>query len=179
MSDTTPIISEIVKFFDHSFFIVMGGCMTIIMVAGFIWTVFLVIKDVFPIWYKLGMGLSKRKIAIFASTEFVSLEALLIDSKIFEKNNIIQINKNDISKAAKETVFLVHWKDYQDKISEIINIKKDSTALIVYAPPNEGRIDQADMDKINYHRNAVVVNFRGRLLNDILTSLITTSYDRR
>ena len=34
------------------------------------------------------------------------------------------------------------------------------------------------MNDIANRPNTVVVNFRGRLLNDILTSLITTSYDK-
>ena len=105
---------------------------------------------------------------------------MLIDSKIFKGKNILQVNKNDLKKAEKETLFLVHWKDYQDEIDDILAIKKDSTALIVYAPQNEGRIEPADkMEKINYHRNTIVVNFRGRLLSDILISLITTSYEKR
>jgi len=59
-------------------------------------------------------------------------------------------------------------------------MKKDSTPLIVYAPQNEGRIEpQEVIDEINQHRNSVIVNFRGRLLNDILTSMITTSYEKR
>ena len=63
-------------------------------------------------------------------------------------------------KAEKETVFLVHWKDFNDQIDEIMAIKKDSTPLIIYAPQHEGRIDDGNMSKINSHRNSVVVNFR-------------------
>lgn len=173
------IFNAITNFFNHPFFIVVGGLTTILMIVGFLYTTYLIIKGVFPVWYRLGIGLAKRKIAIFASGEFDGLKSMLVDSKIFEEDNIIQINKNDIKKAEKETIFLVHWKDYQEKIDEILTLKKDSTALIVYAPQSEGRIEpQEKMDKINSHRNTVVVNFRGRLMNDILTSLITTSYDR-
>lgn len=173
------MMTTIINFFNHPFFIIVGGLTTILMIAGFLYTTYLVIKGIFPVWYRLGLGLSKRKIAIFASTEFESLKSMLVDSKIFEGKNVIQINKNDLNKAEKETIFLVHWKDYQEKIDDILALKKDSTALVVYAPQSEGRIEpQEKMDKINSHRNTVVVNFRGRLLNDILTSLITTSYDR-
>ncbi len=174
------IACYIVTFFNHPFFIIIGGISTILIILCFCYTVFLMIKGVFPVWYRLGMGLSKRKIAIFASTEFESLKRMLIDSKIFKEKNILQVNKNDLKKAEKETLFLVHWKDYQNKIDDILAIKKDSTALIVYAPQNEGRIEPADkMEKINSHRNTIVVNFRGRLLSDILISLITTSYEKR
>jgi hypothetical protein len=169
-----------INFFNHPFFIVVGGLSTVLMIGGFVYAACLIIKGIFPVWYRLGMGLSKRKIAIFAFSEFESLKSLLVDSKIFEEKNILRINKNDLRKAEKETLFLVHWKDYQEKMNEILDIKKDSTALIVYAPQSEGRIENQEMlDKINSHRNSVIVNFRGRLLNDILTCLITTSYDRK
>jgi len=49
--------------------------------------------------------LSKRKIAIFASSEFESIKSMLVDSKIFEDKNIIQINLTDLRKAEKETIF--------------------------------------------------------------------------
>ena len=170
-------MQEIIKFFNHPFFIIVGGVTTIFMIVGFCYTSFLVIKGVFPVWYRLGIGLSKRKIAIFAKDEYESLDNMLTDSKIFTKT--IQIHKNDIKKAEKESVFLVHWNEYKDKIDDILVLKKDSTPLIIYAPQEEGRIDNSLMKKINSHRNSVVVNLRGRLLNDILTSLITTCYDKR
>lgn len=174
-----PYWDPIVAFFNHPFFIVIGGVATLAMVAGAIYTLSLIIKRVIPVWYRLGVGLSKRKIAIFATTEYQSLKNMLVDSKIFTEENIIQIHTNDLRKAEKESVFLVHWKDYQDVMPQILDLKRDSTALIVYAPQSEGRIEnQTILDNINLQRNSIIVNFRGRLLNDILVSLITTSYER-
>jgi hypothetical protein len=53
------------------------------------------------------------------------------------------------------------------------------TALIVYSPQGADKIDQASLKKIDNEPNSVIVNFRGRLLNDIFTSVITTSYDKK
>ena len=170
-------METIINFFNHPFFIIVGGLATILMIVGFCYTAFLVIKGVLPVWYRLGIGLSKRKIAIFAKDEYQSLSDMIIASKIF--TTTIQIHENDIKKAEKETIFLVHWKDFQNKIDDIISIKKDTSPLIIYTPTKESRIEDEDMNKINSHRNSVVVNLRGRLLNDILTSLITTSYEKR
>ena len=104
---------------------------------------------------------------------------MLIDSKIFKDKNIIKINKNDIKKAHKANLFLVHWSDYQEAMNEILESKNDSTALVIYAPQSEGRIENQEMlNKINSQRNSIIVNFRGRLLNDILISLITANYER-
>lgn len=169
----------ILVFFNSPFFIIVGGFSTIAMVAGFLYTVYLILCGVLPVWYRLGIGLSKGKIAIFASSEFSSLHSMLVDSGIFKEKNIVQINKNELKKAVDKNIFLIHWKDFADKIDDILNIKKDSTALIIYAPQNEGRIDQSILDRINEHRNTIIVNLRGRLLNDVLTSLITVSYERK
>ena len=35
------------------------------------------------------------------------------------------------------------------------------------------------IEKINSERNSIVVNFRGRLLNDILNCMITTCYKKK
>ena len=158
----------------------MGGLSTILAIVAVVSTVFLIIKGVLPVWIRLGIGLSSRRVAIFSVTQYDSLKSMLVDARLFDAKNVVQINETDIKKAARETLFLVHWKEFQHKITEILAMKKDTTALIVYAPQHEGRIeDQAMLNMINNDRNTILVNFRGRLLNDILTSMITTSYERQ
>lgn len=172
-------MDTIINFFNAPFFIVYGAISAIVSISVFFYTVYLVIKGVFPVWYRLGIGLSKSKIAIFSSNEFSSLRDMLVDSKIFKAKNILHMHKNDLEKAKKAQIFLVHWQDFKDKMSEIIFLKEDNKALIIYAPLEEGRIEDAGLLKeINQQRNSVIVNFRGRLMNDIITGLITTSYDR-
>ena len=55
--------------------------------------------------------------------------------------------------------------------------------MIVYFPnfslDKGNSIPNNIKDKINNTSNTTVVNFRGRLLNDIITTLITTSYEKR
>jgi hypothetical protein len=106
------------------------------------------------------------------------LESLLIESGIFKEKNILQIHKNEIKKAADITLMLVYWKDFGQQIDEIISEKAHSDALIIYAPIEDGRLPDDDMRKINSQANSIVVNFRGRLLNDITSSIITTTYRR-
>lgn len=172
-------MQEIVKFFDHPFFIVVGGLTTLFSIATVVYVVYLVIKGVFPVWYRLGIGLSTRKIAIFAEDEYDNLKNLLVDSKIFQNKNIVKIDKKSIKRAEPLTLLLVHWKPFEAEIENILKIKKDNAALIIYAPQDEGFVDNETLKKINLERNSMIVNFRGRLLNDILNSMITTSYDKR
>jgi hypothetical protein len=155
----------------------MGGISTIGAISGIIYTVYLVIKGVFPVWYRLGVGLSQRKIAIFAEEEFETLKNMLVDSKLFNAKNVIKIDKGSVEKANNIKLLLVHYKPFQESINEIINIKKSSDALIIYAPQDEGRIDQEVLNTISLKQNSIIVNLRGRLLNDILISMITTGYE--
>jgi hypothetical protein len=165
------------EFANNDVFMLFSLASTLFVLCGAIYAAYLILAGVLPVLLKLGKGLSNRKICVFAESEYRSLETLLVDSNLFKKENIIPIHKNDMDKAGDETVFLVHWKDFENEIDDILRIKKDSTALIVYSAP--GAISHPNMEKIANKRNTVVVNFRGRLLNDILTSLITTAYEKK
>lgn len=166
-----------VQFFNHPFFIVLGGIATLFSVIGVIVITTLVIRGIFPVWYRLGMGLSNRKIAVFAEAEFEALKSMLVDSKLFREKNIIRIDKKELKKAQSLSLLLVHWRPFENEMKDILNLKRDNTALIIYAPQSDGFVDKEMLEKINLERNAIIVNFRGRLLNDILTSMITTSYE--
>lgn len=142
---------------------------------------FLWIKGVSPSLIRLGNGLAKRKIAIFAKGDNVtSLRSLLIDSGLFKSKNIFEVAKmDDIGKADQGSVYLVYWHDWAADIDEILRNKPDKCALIVYAPYDLGRIPDEEMKKLDGKRHSAVTNFRGRLLNDIVTSMITTTYDSK
>jgi hypothetical protein len=172
-------MQTIIDFFDHPVFIVLGGISTLITLIAVLYGIYLFAKGIFPVWYRLGMGLSRRKIAVFAENEFDGLKNMLVDSGLFQKANVIKIDKGSIKKAEGMTLFLMHWKSFESDLDDILRIKKDSAALIIYAPQNEGSINKAVLEKINRERNSIIVNFRGRLLNDILTCMITTSYEKR
>ena len=172
------MIKDIVDFFNHPFFIFVGGVTTLLAVIGLLCTVFKVAKGLLPVWFRLGMGLSKRKIAILAEDQFSDLKDLLVDSHLFSSNNIITVGRESLKKAEVATMFLVHWQPFKSHIDNILDIKKDSDALIIYAPQQEGSIEKEDMAKLTSQRHTIIVNFRGRLLNDIFTSMITTSYEK-
>jgi hypothetical protein len=76
-------------------------------------------------------------------------------------------------------MMIVYYPEFKNYILDIISLKNDSDSLIVYAPSSGGRIDSEILDAINAQRNSIIVNMRGRLLNDILTSMITTNYAKK
>ncbi|MCK5062158.1 hypothetical protein KAR28_06470 [Candidatus Parcubacteria bacterium] len=157
---------------------IMGYASSIIVISSIVIGIVLWVKGIFPVLLRLGNGLARKKIAIFAkNNNSSSLKNLLIDSGLFSKNNIYSVTSiNDIGVAENKSIYLVFWHDWQDNIDEILSRVKDNTALIVYAPQELGFIPKETMAKLNGKRNVVVTNFRGRLLNDITTSIITTSY---
>ena len=149
-----------------------------IALAAFVYRLACWTFGVTPIVFRLGVAFWQRKVAIFGSAEvFESLKNSLIDSNIFKQKNIIHISPDNIDKAKDETIFLVDWETFGDKIEQVFSARKNhQTAMVIYA--KLASIPQEKMSDIANRGNTVVVNFRGRLLNDILTSLITTSYDR-
>jgi len=154
----------------------IGNLSTLFVLCGAAFTVYLFLKGILRVWWRLGLGLSRRKIAVFADQEFGELRSLLVESGLFQDKNVIQITKSALKRAQAYDMFLVHWKAFANEIDEILKMKDNSTALIVYAPQSEGFIDKPLMEKISAERNAIVVNLRGRLLNDVLVSMITTGY---
>jgi 5S rRNA maturation endonuclease (ribonuclease M5) len=169
---------QITNFYNHPLFIIVGGLTVTLGVLGFLYKVICWIFGITPVVFRLGVALWKRRVAIFGSVEvYESIKASLLDSKIFKEQNVIHIKLDNIDKAKDETIFLVDWDTFGDKIEQIFSARKNhQTAIVIYAKP--ASIPQEKMNDIANRANTVVVNFRGRLLNDILTSLITTSYDR-
>lgn len=149
--------------------IALGGFTGIMLVIG-------AIRGVIPVLWRLGKSLHNRKIALYAEAEATSLTSTLVDSKLFKAKNIDVMGKKELGKGKDYSMMIVYYPEFKDCISDIISLKNDSDALIVYAPRDGGKIKDDVVQAINNERNSIIVNLRGRLLNDILTSMITTNY---
>ena len=60
------IVQAIFEFFNQPFFTVLGGLTSLLMLSAAIYTIYLILRGIIPVWIRLGKGLSKRKIAVFA-----------------------------------------------------------------------------------------------------------------
>ncbi len=169
-------MQKLVDFFSHPFFMIVGGVFSLITVLGLVGTIYFIVKGILPIWYRFGIAFSRKKIAVFADKKFNELKNILVDSGIFQENKIIQINKLELKKAKDISFYLIYYWEYKDYIDDIISLKDDSDALIIYSPQENGFIDQDVLKKLNSQRNTIIVNFRGRLLNDIIISMISTGF---
>jgi len=157
----------------------LGYAQTIIWLGILVFGVWGTLSGILPVLIRLGRGLAKSQIAIFAKSDNLrSIRDLMLDSKLFKTKNIKDITSvSDLGRAEGVTIFLIFWDDWKDDIDKILNYKTDSTSLIVYAPTNLEDIPQNLMCQIGEHRYVTVTRFRGRLLNDIVISMITTSYN--
>lgn len=168
------------EFFNHPFFVICGAISVITIFLGVLSRVIGWFFGITPIMLRLGIALRKRDIAIFCDNgdSFDDLKTVLTSSGIFRCKNIFHIKKNTIETAKNKTIFLVDWETFKDNIDEVFNVRKDEhTAIVIYAKP--ACIPHDEMNKIANRPHTVVVNFKGRLLNDVLTSLITTRYEKR
>jgi len=178
-------MGAIYQFFNHPFFILVGGISTLIAIIGLLSVFISWILGITPLLWRLGIGRWSRKIAIAANSEtYNSLRTDLVDSGIFREKNISQISKNHLSKVTDHNLILVHYQSSNvQEIKTMLSNKKSKAGMIFYYPeysPQEGKEIPCEMAKdISSKENATIVNFRGRLLNDIITTMITTSYEKR
>lgn len=158
----------------------IGIIETLFLLVSFIYAFYLWSTGALPVLLRIGNGLAKRKIALFASGDNVtSLKTLLTDSGLFHDKNILVINREeDLGRAEEASVYLVHWHDSASYVNEILRTKRNECPMIVYSPYNMPRIPDEQMVNLDGKRHTAVTQFRGRLLNDIVTSIITTSYER-
>jgi len=161
------------------FLTIVGWIDAAFIVGGLLYGFYLWVSGIGPVLLRLGNGLARRKIAIFAKGDnLTSLNRLLADSKLFPAKNILEVpSERDLECAKDASLYLVYWPDWQDHIHEVLRRKPDECALLVYQPYDKGRIAEDLMKQLDGKRHTAVTNFRGRLLNDIVTSIITTSYE--
>jgi hypothetical protein len=164
-----------------AFWSIVGHVMTAITLVGVVVIVVGCVAGFVPVLIRLGMSLWRRKIAIFAHGDaMLNLRRHLDKSRLFSSRNIIEIST---SEALPDTngagVMLVYWPQWADRLPELLTAKKDSTSLILYAPQAGGLLPREAIALLEEHRNVMLCNFRGRLLNDLLISMITTGHEKR
>lgn len=167
------------------FFIdIVGVLTTVFAICLFIWAIISWCMGVFPLFLRLGFGRWKRKIAIVANDEkYSSLKSDLVDTGIFRGKNIYHIKNDSLAKIKEATLALVHYQSFsEDEVKTILSNKKANAGFVFYFPeftPPTVVVSAAMMKAINEQQFTTIVNMRGRLVNDIVTTLLSTSYDKR
>ncbi len=177
-------VNPIYQFFNHPLFVINGGIASVLVLLGFLFNFVFWLLGLWPLLWRLGYGRWSRKIAIVAKAEmYADLKKVLVKSGIFREGNVSQISSSSLSEVKESDLLLVHYQSFtEQQIRTILSNKRANSGMIFYFPeyaPQQGiKISDAMLKRINNEENTTVVNFRGRLLNDIVTTLITTSYEK-
>lgn len=175
----------IYQFYNQPFFVIFGGIAATGILLGVVLNFIFWALGVAPLLWRLGYGRWVRKIAIVAKDDFFNqLKKDLVNSGIFRENNISQISSKSLSQVKDCDLLLVHYQSFSEQeIKTILANKKSKAGMVFYypefSPKNGKRIPDEMLKQVSNTENTTVVNFRGRLLNDIMTTLITTSYEKR
>jgi hypothetical protein len=166
-----------------AFLELVGLATTLVAVLTFFGAVIAWILGISPLLYRLGLGRWRRKISVLSDSDnFASLKDDLISSGVFRAKNIDHVTSKSLSKVGDSNLLLVHYGSFDAKqIKTIIKNKKASAGMVVYFPDFSptNRVPDDVLKLINDEPHSVLVNFRGRLINDILITLLSTSYDKR
>lgn len=178
-------IVSIYQFFNHPVFVIFGGITAIVVLVGVVINFIFWILGIAPLLWRLGFGRWTRKIVIVAKDEvYNQLKKDLEDSGVFRESNISQISSKSLAEIKDRDLLLVHYQSFsKEEINTILANKKSKAGMVFYYPEFSNKkgkkISDEMFKKISSKENTTVVNFRGRLLNDIITTLITTSYEKR
>ncbi|MCK9289973.1 MAG: hypothetical protein PHP37_04415 [Patescibacteria group bacterium] len=176
---------HVYQFFNHPFFSIIGGLFALVAIGSILITFIFWVLGISPLLWRLGLGRWKRKIAIAASNDvYDSLKDDLVESGIFREKNVLHISKVNLAKIKDHYLILVHYRSFsEEEIKAMLSDKKSIAGMIFYYQdfdPAKGEKVPDNITKlIGSKENTTIVNFRGRLLNDIVTTLITTSYEKR
>lgn len=148
----------------------------IVLVAVF---VALSIMGLFKPAYRFGKGIVWKKVFIVADANTrQELKGDLVRSGIIKKRNIVEKTDGQISDLTGARLLVLEYGYLgADKIQKIVADKCSDCGVLIYANPRE--IDDELMAKLNRSQHVSVVNFRGRLVNEILLLLISTSFSRK
>lgn len=165
-----------------AFLEIVGLITTAVAVLAFFAAVISWILGISPLLYRLGLGRWRRKITVLAdSNNYASLRDDLVSSGVFRSKNIDHVTDKSLAKVKDSNLLLVDYGSFSDKnMKTIIKNKKSSAGMIVYFPDFSptNRVPDDVMKLINNEPHSVLVSFRGRLINDILITLLSTSYDK-
>lgn len=153
----------------------VGVVTTIAAILAFFYKIICWFLGITPIVKRLGFGRWRREISIVAKTKdsFEDVKRDFVSSGVFRDKNIKFVNSNNLIDLKQASIILLH-EDMIDALERVANSRPSRSGLVVYCP--QRRLDEAQMNLINSNPNSIVVNFRGRLLNDIIMMLVSTSY---
>ena len=163
------------------FFEIIGAVTIIIAIVGGLATFFGWTMGIFMVMKRLGIGRWYRRVLVVSDISHgASLKEDLINSGVFREKNIKVIGEQNISDVKNSDLILLdYWSISPEKSLVAIANKQSHAGLVVYSPMKNGRIADEVTERINDEPFTTLVNMRGRLVNDLLITLMSTSYDKK
>lgn len=130
--------------------------------------------------WRFGLALYGKKIMIISdSDDYRDIEEDLSNSGLIKKKNVLHISNKQLSKA-KDALLLIVVYGYlnNDDFQNVVRNKNARCGLIVHCPPEKGRIAAEEMELLSKSAFTALCNFRGRLVNDVLLMMLSTSFKK-
>jgi hypothetical protein len=165
-------ISGVIEMGDVIFSLI-GILATITVVIGCVW-------KLIPAAWRFGLALYGKKIYVVSDIEeYENVKSDLVDSGLIREKNIQLITDKQIEKARKALLLIVVYGYLNDDdFKTVVSRKRQRCGLIVYCPPGNTRIEDDKMKYLNKSSFTVLCNFRGRMVNDVLLMMLSTSFKK-
>lgn len=130
--------------------------------------------------WRFGLALFGKKVVVIAEvTEFECIKEDLTDSGLIKSKNVIRVSDKQLAKARNALLLIVAYGYLNEKeLEKVISDKDSRCGLIVYCPPERGRVSPEEMQTLSKTAFSALCNFRGRLVNDVLLMMLSTSFKK-
>lgn len=157
----------------------VGDIMTLGSIIAAAVVAYCAITGILRALWRFGLGVAWRKVHIIADADVRDeLRSDLIGSGIIKKRNIATRTKGMTGNLKGACMFILDYEYLgEDEVLKILSNKDFNSGALVYAKP--GIIPEGVLDKLNTYQHVSVVNFRGRLVNEALLLLLSTSFTRK
>lgn len=131
--------------------------------------------------WRFGLALFGKKILVIADeSDYEDIREDLSDSGLIKNKNIQRISNKHLDKINDALMLIVVYGYLgNDDFEVVIRRKNSRCGLIVHCPPEKGRIDERQMSLLSKTSFTALCNFRGRMVNDVLLMMLSTSFKRK
>lgn len=162
----------------------VGTLATVVQIAMFIILVLICCRYLISVAKRFGLGLWKRQIAIITSdTNLVnSLKADLTSTGFIRAGNVVHISIENLKDLPGYSIAVIDYGSFlgdKGQLCNFIEQMDSSVGIVLYCRPEHGRLSDELMQKINNSSRVILTNFRGRLVNDVISSLVSTPYEKK
>lgn len=175
MEDISQIVAAISSFVG--FFGMVGTIVSWALAIGF---VVLAIMGLVRPAFRFGKGIAWKKVFIVADGETgKEIQCDLERSGLIKPKNILTKTKGQTGDLNYARLVILDYEYLgNDDVLRIVSNKNPDCGILVYAKPGI-IIGPRDMATLNLFQHVSIVNMRGRLVNETLLLMLSTSFTKK